>query len=306
MLVRMPTQAPARDAVARLPRAPGVYRFLDQRGRVMYLGRATDLRSRVRSYWGDLGDRPHLARMVPQVQAVQAVECDSVHEACWLERTLLQRARPRWNRTLGGQEVEVYIGVSETGITVTHEPAADGRQWFGPYLGGLRVRTAVTALERLLPIGRPGARGATGRALALARGTTVLEQGQVLTAWTTVLRRDPLVVANIREQLVQRRTRLSDALRFELAAAAHADLEAVDWLLAAQKAALLEPVDAVICGWAGGALVRFDMRAGRIVRWTQRAGDEPSGRRLVEQTPPEWRHFAARAAELAVLLAPGG
>jgi excinuclease ABC subunit C len=306
MLVGMSTaEVAVHEVLARLPRAPGVYRFRDARGRVIYLGRATELRSRVRSYWGDLGDRPHLARMVPQIRAVQAVECDSVHEACWLERTLLQRARPRWNRTPGGQEVEVYIGLSDRGISVTHEPAADGRQWFGPYLGGLRVRTAVTALERLLPIGRPGARGATGRALALARGTAVLEPQQVLTAWTTVLRRDPLAVADIREQLVRRRTRLADALRFELAAGAHADLEAVDWLLAEQKAALLEPVDAVICGWAGGVLVRFDMRAGRIVRWTQRAGDEPSGRRLVEQTPPEWRAFAARAAELAALLTAG-
>jgi excinuclease ABC subunit C len=295
-----------RDTVARLPRAPGVYRFRDERGRVIYLGRATELRARVRSYWGDLGDRPHLARMVPQIRAVQAVECDSVHEACWLERTLLQRALPRWNRTPGGQEVEVYIGLSGTGIIVTHEPACDGQQWFGPYLGGLRVRTAVTALERLLPIGRPGGRGATGRALALARGTAVLDAEQVLTTWAAVLERDPLAVTDIRERLIQRRNRLSEALRFELAAAAHAELEAVDWVLSEQKAALLEPADAVIGGWAGGLLVRFDMRAGRIVRWTQRACDEPSGRRLVEQTPPRWRAFAARAAELAVLRPPGG
>jgi excinuclease ABC subunit C len=198
--------------------------------------------------------------------------------------------------------VEVYIGLSDKDITVTHDPSVDGRhQWFGPYLGGLRVRTAVSALERLLPIGRPG----TGRALALARGTAVLDPEQVLTTWTTVLRRDPSAVAGVRDRLIQRRTRLSEELRFELAAAAHAELGAVDWVLAEQKAALLEPVDAVICGWAGGLSIRFDMRAGRIVQWTQRACDEPSGSRLVERTPPGWRAFAARAAELAVVLKPG-
>ncbi|HET8590198.1 MAG TPA: hypothetical protein VFM01_11250, partial [Nakamurella sp.] len=304
MLVRMPTQAPARDAVARLPRAPGVYRFLDQRGRVMYLGRATDLRSRVRSYWGDLGDRPQLARMVRQIAGVQAVPCDSVHEACWLERTLLQHARPRWNRTPGGQEVEVYIGLSSKGITVTHDPSADGRtSWFGPYLGGLRVRTAVTALERLLPVGHAGSRGATGRAVALARGIPVGEPAELRATLAAVLSRNPVAVTEIRERLVRRRTRFSEELRFELAAAAHADLEAVDWVLAEQKVASMRPVDARICGWARGVLVRFDMRAGRVVRWTQRDCDERSGPRLTETTPQAWHGFAGRAADLAADLA---
>jgi len=54
-----------RELAARLPLAPGVYRFRDGAGRVLYLGRATSLRRRVASYWGDLGDRRHLARMMP-------------------------------------------------------------------------------------------------------------------------------------------------------------------------------------------------------------------------------------------------
>src|SRR5690349_4403816 len=87
--------------VARLPGTPGVYRFRDAGGRVLYLGRATHLRQRVGSYWSDLRDRRHLLRMVPQVARIEAVACDSVHEAAWLERNLLERAKPRWNRTRG-------------------------------------------------------------------------------------------------------------------------------------------------------------------------------------------------------------
>src|SRR5690348_5234528 len=94
---------------ARLPRQPGVYRFRGANGRVLYLGRATELRSRVRSYWGDLGDRRHLRAMVRGVVAVEAVPCDSVHEASWLERNLLEHGMPRWNRTPGGQESAVNI-----------------------------------------------------------------------------------------------------------------------------------------------------------------------------------------------------
>src|SRR5260370_25616 len=100
---------PRRPAsAARLPLAPGVYRFRDQAGRVLYAGRAVSLRRRVLSYWGDLGDRGHLAPMVARIARVEAVVCDSAHEAAWLERNLLQRRLPPWNRSVGGQAAEVW------------------------------------------------------------------------------------------------------------------------------------------------------------------------------------------------------
>jgi excinuclease ABC subunit C len=99
--------APA--AAARLPSGPGVYRFRDGRGHALYIGRAVNLRRRVRSYWGELGDRRHLARMVARVVRVEALACDSEHEAAWVERNLLETQRPHWNRMLGGLETPVFI-----------------------------------------------------------------------------------------------------------------------------------------------------------------------------------------------------
>src|SRR5262245_39123062 len=99
------------SVVARLPGGPGVYRFRDSRDRALYIGRASNLRQRVASYWSDLGDRRHLVRMVPQIARIEAVACDSVHEAAWLERNLLERAKPRWNRVRGGAEVPMCIRV---------------------------------------------------------------------------------------------------------------------------------------------------------------------------------------------------
>jgi excinuclease ABC subunit C len=83
-------------SVARLPAEPGVYRFRDGNGRVLYVGRAVRLRRRVASYWSDLRDRRHLAPMVARIARVEAVSCDSEHEAAWLERNLLERRMPRW------------------------------------------------------------------------------------------------------------------------------------------------------------------------------------------------------------------
>src|SRR5262249_56977330 len=80
--------SPQPSARARLPSTPGVYRFRDAGGRVLYLGRAVQLRRRVGSYWTDLGDRSHLAAMVARIARIEAVSCDSEHEAAWLERNL--------------------------------------------------------------------------------------------------------------------------------------------------------------------------------------------------------------------------
>src|SRR2546430_12203947 len=83
---------------AALPQAPGVYRFRDRAGRVLYIGRAVSLRRRVLSYWGDLGDRAHLAPMVALIGRVEAGTRDSPHEAPRLGRNLLEPPPPPWNR----------------------------------------------------------------------------------------------------------------------------------------------------------------------------------------------------------------
>ncbi len=164
---------------ARLPHAPGVYRFRDVAGRALYLGRAVSLRRRVVSYWGGLGDRAHLAVMVGRIARVEAVVCDSAHEAAWLERNLLQRRLPPWNRSAsGGQESEVWIRLSESarapGMTVVHQPGhGDPARHFGPYLGGQKVRDAVSGLNRVLPLGYAADSAAgTERDLARVRGAS--------------------------------------------------------------------------------------------------------------------------------------
>ncbi len=106
-----PAEVP--PVVRQLPHGPGVYRFVGARGRSLYVGRAVDLRRRVASYWGGLGDRWHLQGMVNAVERVQAVVCASEHEAAWLERNLLEAHKPRANRSWGGQEVPTLIALSD-------------------------------------------------------------------------------------------------------------------------------------------------------------------------------------------------
>lgn len=303
-----------RATAARLPPGPGVYRFRDARGRALYLGRAVSLRRRVASYWSDLGDRPHLSAMVRAIARVEAVECASEHEAVWLERSLLEQQLLPWNRTAGGQEVEVYLRLDSAarscGLTVVHDTNGRGAgvQYFGPYLGGLRVRLAAAALLRAFPLDYAGESAGTARELGRRRGAVPADRLPLAAAIGAVLARDRAAIAAARAELVHRRAAAAAGEAYEVAARIQAELTALDWVTAPQRVVLLEArgADAAACGWADGVLVRFAIRGGRIRGWHQDAASAAEASPLLVQTPPPWREFAEQNARLAARLSAAG
>jgi excinuclease ABC subunit C len=307
----------ARAAAAALPASPGVYRFRDAGDRVLYVGRATSLRSRVSSYFGDLGDRQHLAPMVARIAVTEAAACESEHEAAWLERNLLECELAPWNRTAGGQEVAVCIVVAGTprapGVTVVHaeavRAACNGRdaRCFGPYLGGARVRLAAAGLHRVFPLGYAGAGQAGAVAdMARRRGVVPSDRAALLAALTAVLDRDPAAVADARAKLTQRRDAAAAAEQFELAGRIQAELAALDWVVCPQRATVLAPVNASPAGFADGILVTFEITAGRMRGWRQQRSTLTRAQPQLAATPPQWREFAERNADLAARLTAAG
>ena len=294
--------------VALLPAGPGVYRFRAESGSTLYIGRATNLRSRVASYWGNLGDCKRLVRMVAQVARIEAVACNSAHEAAWLERNLLEVRRPRWNRAIGGQEVPVFIeldcGPRSPGLTLVHEThPAKGTRHFGPYLGGNKVRLAVSGLRRMLPVAYASeALTGSGRDMARVLGVDPSDREALLWSLGAVLERDPVAVESVRAALTRRRDEAASAHDFERAARLQAEMEAIEWVVADQNLAVLEPLDITVCGWAHDVLVSFEMRLGRVCSWQQRRCSEAHARRQVENTPAGYADFGRRNAELAARL----
>jgi excinuclease ABC subunit C len=306
--------APAapRRIIANLPSTAGVYRFRDVNGRVLYVGRATDLRHRVASYWSDLGDRKRLAPMVRRIDRIEAVACDSAHEAAWLERNLLETSMPRWNRTAGGQEVPVHVRMEEgprrPGLSVVHlvEPGAH-RRHFGPYLGGTQVRLAVAALERILPLAYTGS-GMSGseRDMARQRGVSAADYPWVMDATIAVLERHQDAVARARQALDALRDRAAASLLFELAARIRAERHALDWVTSPQRVTLASGESMDVYGWSNGLLVHYAIREGRLRQWLQTATSLERAIVKVKATPPPWAEFARRNAELAAALAQPG
>lgn len=300
--------AVARAACELLPQGAGVYRFRDSRGRVIYLGKASNLRSRVRSYWGDLADRRHLRRMVPQICTVEALVCATAHEAAWLERNLLTRSLPRWNRVRGGQEVPAWLVLDENSRTpglhiVTCEPGPAAGA-YGPYLGAERTRAGRSGLLRAWPVHLSGtALGSMDRGLASARGVTAADRARMARNIRSVLGRDAAALADCAATLEAARERAVAHLAFESAQQILQEMAAVEWLAATQRVTGCVPADLVVHGWADGLLLTLAARGGRMSRWTTRAAAAAHGERLADAAPGDWREFAATNAALAVRLA---
>jgi excinuclease ABC subunit C len=293
----------ARSVVAHLPNAPGVYRFRDASERVLYIGRAINLRRRVGSYWTQPDGR--LAEMVRRIGRIEAVICQSEHEAAWLERNLLEQSLPPWNKTAGGQEVPVFLRLDwqsgSPGVTVVHsiEPSTCVRH-FGPYLGGGKVRLAAAALHRVMPLAYTGELlHQSEQDMARVRGIDPNARLALVEAIMSVLDRTPAAVTAIRAELISRRDAAAQNLDFERASRVQAEIHGFEWVVSEQNVTLSDPLDFEVCGWSHGILVHFGYRAGRLRSWTQRPCAQPDAQPYLAATPRQWLQFAERNALLA-------
>ncbi len=298
----------APPVVSRLPGSPGVYRFRDAGDRVLYAGRASALRSRVASYWSDLRGREHLAPMVARVAQIEAVSCDSVHEAARLERNLLEASLPPWNRTPGGQESALYIrldaGPVRPGLSAAYQAQpADRARYFGPYLGGLRVRRAIAALHRILPLCHAADRpSGAERDLARMRGVAGEDRSALAGSLAAILERQPAAVSGAHRRLEQLRDRAAQRLAYELAARIQDEIGALSWITCPQRVTTMDPANLIVAGWSRGMLAEFQIRGGRLCSWSQRSCSRPAATDALAATPAAWSDFTQRNAELAASL----
>lgn len=289
------------SALRILPHAPGVYLFRDARGRVIYIGRSRNLATRVRSYWRDLRDRPHLARMVGRVAWVEPVICESEHEAAFLESDLLERHPTHYNRTLG-MESCVWVRVSDDrrapGVDVVHEVAPyDGASWFGPYLGWEPTRQAVAGLVRLFPLRHTGdAMSRSDRELARSLGVDVGDRDRLASAIRAILAREPAAVRTAIARLERMRDDSAERLMFEHATSLREQARGLRWITEPQKLGLLDAVDGDHSGVAAGAEVVLSLRGGRLA---QRHFAPPTSRRSESASSDgSWCELARANAEL--------
>jgi excinuclease ABC subunit C len=142
------------DQLKRLPAKPGVYLFKDERGNVLYIGKAKSLRPRVRSYFQATQDSRTTIRLLPdRIGDIEVIVTGTEVEALHLEQNLVKRHRPPFNVRLRDDKSFPYIAVTLEDeyprVMFTRERHRRGVVYFGPYANAKKVRGTLDVLNRV-------------------------------------------------------------------------------------------------------------------------------------------------------------
>ncbi len=145
-----------RSLVARLPNEPGVYRMLDERGEIIYVGKAKSLRKRVAAYTKPQALTTRLLRMVALTRSMEFVTTGSEVEALLLEANLIKRHRPTFNIVLRDDKSFPYLFLRHDHawpmVGKQRGAKREGREYFGPFASAGAVNETLNALLRAFPL----------------------------------------------------------------------------------------------------------------------------------------------------------
>ncbi len=147
---------PMRERLGSVPARPGVYLFKNASSQFIYVGKAANLRNRLRSYFGTpFGLAPKIRRMVQQARDFEFVVTHSESEALILENTLIKRHRPPFNTRLRDDKTYPYIKIDPSEdfpqVYFTRRVQNDGARYFGPFASAGSVRKTLALLKKLFP-----------------------------------------------------------------------------------------------------------------------------------------------------------
>ncbi len=260
-LLTLPTiaghpQAKKLDLTTGLPRKPGVYQFVDGDGRVLYVGKATDLRARVRSYFSS-ERRRKVAQMLRETQRIQHRVCPTTLEAEVLEQRLIEKHQPRFNRRGKRAPAPVWVRLTDERfprLTISRKgplPDPPAGVQIGPLASRRQADEVVQAIWRAVPIrrcttrvGRRGGAVRDGACASAQLGVALCpcsEQddqgyGAVIEDLSVGLASDPV---RLTTPLQQRMLRYASEDRFEEAASVRASAQALVHALQRQRRATM-------------------------------------------------------------------
>jgi excinuclease ABC subunit C len=138
-----------------LPSSPGVYQFFNKNGKVIYVGKAKNLKSRVKSYFQENPGSAKTVAMVSKIEDLQLVVTDSELEALILENNLIKQLKPRYNVNLKDDKSFPFIKVTNElfpRIYPTRSVYNDGSKYFGPYTDVRSMRASLGMINKIFKI----------------------------------------------------------------------------------------------------------------------------------------------------------
>ncbi len=287
-----------------LPTQPGVYLMKDEDAKVLYVGKAANLRNRVRSYFQTPhGKEPKIQVMVQRIADFEYIVTESVQEALLLENLLIKQHRPFYNARLKDDKTYPYIKINPKEefpqVYFTRRVLADGARYFGPFTSAGSVRKTMDLLKKLFPY-RSCTKPITGtderacieyfihRCVGPCIGAVGREEyGEVIQQVFQFLDGDSDQVSR---DLKEKMATASDALQFERAAVLRDQVRAIDSVTQNQKVVSDRDEDADVIALAndqGEVWVElFKIRKGKLIgrdHFLMEGGEVEEEPQLVEE-----------------------
>ena len=146
-----------RTSIQNFPTSPGVYRMFDTEGAILYVGKARNLRQRVKNYFGASSDsRPQVRFLMARVVRIEFTVTDTEKEALLLENTLIKQHQPRYNLNLKDDKTFFSLRIDRRErfprFNVVRKVTRDGARYFGPYASAAAAREVLRQLQRMFPL----------------------------------------------------------------------------------------------------------------------------------------------------------
>jgi excinuclease ABC subunit C len=235
--------------LATLPTRAGVYLLRDRNGKVIYVGKAKSLRSRVRSYFRGGDGRSQVAFLVDRAATFETLVTANEKEALILENNLIKQYKPRYNIRLKDDKSYVSVKIDEhhawPRLIVTRKITRDGSRYLGPFSSAWSVRETLDAIRKIFPLRncsdtvfRNRSRPCIEHQIKRCPGPCVLEVDAV--EYRRNLDQTVDLLEGRNQQLVRtltaRMEAASEALRFEEAGRIRDQLRAIDTTVQRQQA----------------------------------------------------------------------
>ena len=138
-----------------LPRSPGIYKFINQRKEIIYVGKSKDLSKRVKSYFQKNIANRKIKNLVNEVSDIKFIISDSEHDALLLENSLIKKNKPKYNILLRDDKTYPWICIKNERfprVFLTRKVIKDGSDYFGPYTNVKVINKLLNVIKALYPI----------------------------------------------------------------------------------------------------------------------------------------------------------
>lgn len=273
--------------IQNLPQLPGVYQFKDATGKVIYVGKAKNLRNRVKSYFiKSQPSNPKLTALVSKIHDVEVIVTPSEVEALILEANLIKKLKPRYNASLKDDKSYPYIAITNEPfprVFSTRKIKMDGTRYFGPYTDAHSLKQTLKLIRDVFMV----------RSCKYYIDDEVIRKGKIKVCLDYHIKKcggpcEGLVskeeynrmieqviqllngkIDSLVESLKEQMERLANELKFEEAAILRDKIKALEIYTSKQSVVSIEPIDRDIFAIAhdgeDACAVLFKVRDGKLV-----------------------------------------